>query len=65
MNTIDLLQTAAIVGSILISIWQVRAHTAQLKLDNTNALYDGFNELNMLGIDHPGLFEELNAPYDP
>lgn len=63
MNTIDILQTVGIVGSILLGIWQVRAHTAQLRLEHSHKLTEGFNELIMVGFNHPEIFDELSKPY--
>jgi hypothetical protein len=63
MNTIDILQTVAIVITILIGIWQVRAHTAQLRLEHSHKLIEGFNELMMIGFNHPERFDELSNPY--
>ena len=63
MNTIDILQTAAIVTTILIGVWQVRAHTAQLRLEHNLKLTESFNELLMIGFNHPELFDDLSNQY--
>ena len=65
MNVIDLMQTIAIVSSILLSVWQVRAHTAQIRSAQLQTFADGFNELNLLGFGDPGYFNELSKEYDP
>ena len=64
MNSIDLFQTVGIVGSILLGMWQIRAHTAQLRLDHSQKLTESFNELIMVGFNHPELFGELGNPYN-
>jgi hypothetical protein len=65
MSVLDLLQTVAIVFSILLGVWQVRAHMKQLRLDQMHKFYDGFNEFNMIGFNHTDYFAELNEPYNP
>lgn len=65
MNSLDLLQTVAIILSILLSVWQVRAHTAQIRSSQLQSFTDGFNELYLLGFGDPGYYEELSKEYEP
>ena len=63
MNAIDLLQTVAIISSILLSVWQVRAHTAQIRSAQLQSFSDGFNELNLLGFENPDFYKELSKEF--
>jgi len=65
MNALDLLQTVAIISSILLGAWQVRAHTAQIRSAQFQSFTSSFNELNLLGFSDPGYFQELSNNFDP
>jgi len=65
VNALDLLQTVAIISSILLGVWQVRAHTAQLRSSQLQSYTDGFNELNLLGFGTLDHYNELSKEYDP
>lgn len=64
MNNLDLLQTIAIVVSILMGAWQVRSHTKQLRYDQLTKRMEDFNEMNMIGFTNPDFYPELSEPYD-